>query len=177
MGAGHDLSLVLPVFEAADLQAFRVKHLHRPAVVMPPHVTVPSPFISYDELDPHARAVLAATFAASAPFRFVLGELGRFPQPGVLYLKPEPVAPFVQLHERICDAFASDYSTSAVFHLTLAGWHAESALDALEAEFLQVHGSRLPIAAQAREVWLYEQVDNTWIYRAMFELGHARSGV
>jgi hypothetical protein len=177
MSTGNDLSLVVPVFEAVGLQAFRDKHLHRPAVVMPPHVTVPSPFKSYDEIDQRVMAVLTATVSTLPQFRFALDALERFREPGVLYLKPEPVEPFMRLHQRICDAFVADSSKSVVFHLTLAGWHAASELDTITAEFLQEHGWRLPIEATAREVWLYEQVGGTWLHRASFGLGPAQAGV
>ena len=173
MTAHTDFSLVIPVFEAEALQAFRQKHLHRPAVVMPPHITVPAPFTSFQDFDARTQSQLRSVINAVPAFQFELHDVARFEPPGVLYLEPAPTMPFLHLHHAICDAFAQPPNAEAVFHLTLAGWHAKPALDDIEAEFRRDYGAQLPIHATAREVWLYEQIETYWHLRETFELGLA----
>jgi len=170
MSTQNDLSLVVPVFEAANLQAFRKKHLHRPAVVMPPHVTIPSPFKFYNELNQNSKDHLKSILAAISQFAFWLRVTDRFNDSGVLYLKPEPVDAFERLHQHICDAFLSGYSKSTTYHLTLAGWHTKQKLDEIELEFWNTYGTMLPLQATAKEMWVYEQVSGNWQHRDSFTL-------
>src|SRR5512142_3588495 len=75
----------------------------KPSVGVPPHVTLAFPFVAPGFLDHVLVDELRTVAAAAAPFEVVLRSFGRFPR--VLWLAPEPVAPFAALHERIHAAF------------------------------------------------------------------------
>jgi hypothetical protein len=162
-------ALIVPVDEASELQSFRQEYIHRPGRSMPPHVTVHSPFLSIDEIEGNVLTSLESIFAVTEAFDFQLTETGRFVDPGVLYLVPEPDEPFRGLFEKIKSRFALAVSRKPVFHLTLAGWH-PSSLDAVERNFLSRHGSLLPIAARAAEVCLYETRQGQWFMSRRFVL-------
>ncbi|MDQ1684894.1 MAG: hypothetical protein QOC82_1631 [Frankiaceae bacterium] len=68
---------------------------------MPPHVTLLWPFARRVR-DPHRRG-LAAIAGRHEPFDFALTRVGEFP--GVVYLAPEPAAPFVTLVRAIADTW------------------------------------------------------------------------
>ena len=88
----NDTSLIIPVAEAAFVQPFRERHLHRPGVTMPPHITVRAPFEPLRELIGDDYHTLATLCASCSPFTFRLARLARFAEIGVLYLEPEPAA-------------------------------------------------------------------------------------
>jgi hypothetical protein len=163
-------SLIIPVHEAAFVQPFRVKHLHRPGVTMPPHITVQSPFKPVGALDPQVLNTLRAVCRAYPQFSFMLARTARFVDTGVLYLVPEPPDAFLKLQRTIRTHFPSDSADHPVMHLTLAGWHPTD-LDRIEEEFYREYGDRLPIVAWATEVCLFEQRVNVWMKHSTFALG------
>jgi 2'-5' RNA ligase len=174
MAMDNDTSLIIPVSEAAFLQPFRERYLHRPGVTMPPHITVPAPFKPLRE---HARDgyLRLSTICASFPaFAFRLERLARFDESGVLYLAPEPTEPFMALSEALSapDPPPLEKHARIVFHLTLARKQLPE-LDLLEAEFDRMYGAQLPIRATASEVSLYEKRGERWFKEASFALGIA----
>lgn len=169
MGAQNLTSLIIVVQEASFLQSFREEHLQRPAVTMPPHVTVRSPFLPAAAIDEQVHNRLRGICASFAGIAFTLGRIGRFQDPGVLYLVPEPTEGFHKLSEAIREEFLLEAVGRPVFHLTLAGWHA-SELDRIEQTFRLRYADRLPIYAQATEISLYERVGQIWIKDSEFPL-------
>jgi hypothetical protein len=130
-------------------------------------VTVLYPFVPARRAGPELTEALRETFAPLAPFDFVLTELRRFP--GVLYLAPEPAAPFVALTEA-CVArwpehppYAGAYA-EVIPHLSLAeGDEPPGAADRAT--------SALPLPARAEEVWLMAAGrDGRWRERARIRL-------
>lgn len=84
------------------------------------HVTVLFPF---QAPNPPARRALAAICAKTPVFEVTFPQLGRFPK--VLYLDPDPAAPFIDLTQAVWHAFPSCPPYGGVFdgivpHLTLA---------------------------------------------------------
>ena len=65
--------LVIDVAEAAFVQPFREKYLHRPGVGMRPHVTIISNFRAVEAFDDELRADARAPFASCRSFAFALG--------------------------------------------------------------------------------------------------------
>lgn len=169
MPAPNPTSLIIPVNEAAFLQPFRAKYLHQPGVTMPPHITVQSPFNSVDAIDAEVMMTLQTVCGSCPQFRFTLTKTGRFADPGVLYLAPEPTDGFIALHHTIRARFPTSAAAQPVFHLTLAGWHPIN-LKPIEEEFYQAYGNHLPIQARATEVGLFEQRGNGWVQHATFAL-------
>jgi len=129
----------------------------KPSNGVPAHVTVLFPFVPAAEIDDDLLVDLRELFATLPSFRFELRESRHFP--AVLYLAPEPPEPFVSLTEAVAAAYPRFPPYEGVFdevvpHLTAAeGEHA--VLSRAEGEIRQW----LPIAAEAREVLLLEEVE------------------
>lgn len=70
----------------------------------PAHITLLYPFVAPDRLDSVMRARLRALFAAFPSFAYRLGAIGWF-HDEVMWLAPEPAAPFVALTERLVAEF------------------------------------------------------------------------
>ena len=141
---------------------------------MGPHVTILSNFYAAEALDDEVRAAVRTLFAGLEPLTFTLDELGRFPDPGVLYLEPTPTDELLRLHEAVIGEFSIEAS-DPVFHLTLAGWHPGD-LDRLEQEFREAYGDRVPIAAAVNKVTLYARIGNVWHRDSEYALGLVEPG-
>ena len=162
--AANPTSLVIVIEAASFLQPFREKHLLRPGVTMPPHITVWSPFLPGATVDEQVRRQLQEVCASFAPFTFTLDRIGRFQEPGILYLVPEPSAIFHDLSKMLRRTFLRETADKPVFHLTLAGHH-PGELDKIEGAFYLRHADQLPIAAEATDISLFERVEKTWVKR------------
>ncbi|MEA2290989.1 MAG: hypothetical protein QOF17_9 [Solirubrobacteraceae bacterium] len=120
------------------------------AAGLPPHVTVLYPFVPARRAGPELERDLRATFAHIPAFDFALTSVGRFP--GVLYLAPEPAAPFAALTEACTrrwpehPPYAGAYD-EVVPHLTLAEGPEPPGL-------AEGWGRRLPLRARAEALWL-----------------------
>jgi 2'-5' RNA ligase len=164
-------SLVVPVQEANFIQPFRLKHLHRPGVTMPPHITLRSPFKPMRDIDRKVLSTLAELFGSHPQFRFVLAETAHFSDTGVLYLVPEPAEPFHVLSQAVQLQYPdpAPKHLRAVMHLTLARSTARE-LDVLEREFNDEYRTWLPIEATATEVYLFEKREASWVWQTSFSL-------
>ena len=123
------MSVTLP----GALEWVRRRHVVAAASGAPAHVTLLFPFLPVTRLEPHVRRELAEIARGVTPFEVRFAEVGRFP--GVVYLAPEPTAPFARLTASIVAQFP-DYPPyggaypEAVPHLTLAESD-EGTLDAM----------------------------------------------
>lgn len=143
------------------------------ALGIPAHVTVLYPFHP-PVLSPAAMARLAALFAEFAPFDYWVTELRRFP--GVLYLAPEPEAPFRALTGRVAEAFPDFPPYGGKFadivpHLTLAQLEDADQLEKVAEHFQAACGWRLPLALRAEAVALLDNDHGDWRIGATFRLG------
>ena len=169
-------ALVVEVPEAAaavDAWLERTAYA-KPSNGVPAHVTVLYPFVPAADVDEALLADLRALFAGLPSFAFELRECRHFP--AVLYLAPDPPGPFVALTEAVVAAYSAYPPYEGVFaevvpHLTAAeGEH--SVLGRAEGEIRQ----SLPIAAEAREVVLLEELDpelGRWRTHSRLPLGPA----
>jgi 2'-5' RNA ligase len=139
---------------------------------VPAHVTVLFPFVAPDRIDEAILTALRKILTAVEPFEFRLAQTGWFEQ-SVLWLGPEPAAPFRHLTEILMAAFP-DYPPYAgqfaeiVPHLTV-GDHGTAQELAAAACDVQRH---LPIQNRAQAVTLMaEQPDGRWHRRASLALG------
>ena len=118
--------------------------------VLPPHVTVLYPFVGARRIGDRLIGELEDTFAPQAPFEFELTAVRRFP--GVLYLAPEPAAPFIALTQRCVRRWPEHppyrgAHPEIVPHLTLAeGPEPPGLADRV--------GAMLPLRARAEQIWL-----------------------
>ena len=155
------------------VQAYRNEHDPAAALGVPAHLTVLYPFHP-PGLAPAILARLAALFAQCAPFDYALAELRRFP--GVLYLAPEPEAPFRALTRRVVAAFPDFPPYGGRFmdvipHLTLAQLEDAGRLDRVAAHFQAVCGARLPLRLRTEAVALMDNEQGAWRVCATFPLG------
>lgn len=129
---------------------------------LPPHVTVLHPFLGARHAGPRLSRELVEVFGAVPAFDFALTAVARFP--GVLYLAPEPSAPFVVL-TKLCTGRWPDHPPyrgaydEIIPHLTVAeGPEPPGLADRLAAE--------LPLRARAEELWLMAPVRRSGWRRA-----------
>ena len=163
--------LSISPLETSFLQPFRDELLQRPAVSIPPHVTIRT-FLPAKNIDEQVRQRLRAFFRTHSKFSFKLERIGRFMPQGILYLIPEPIDCFLDLYEGVCREFSLklNHPVEPVFHLTLAGWHPND-LDEIEQKFRARFENLLPIRALAEDVRLYERIGGTrWTEDSVFPL-------
>jgi 2'-5' RNA ligase superfamily len=166
-------ALLVAVPEAADaVDDWRESTSYaKPSSGVPPRLTILSPFTPPASIDNSLIDDLRTLFGAFESFTFELAATGRFP--GVLYLAPDPVEPFVRLTGAVVDAYPDyppygDAFASIVPHLTTAEGDDET-LSKAEADVRL----SLPIAASATEVLLIEEIEPDsacWQARARLSL-------
>ena len=174
---GTSTALVIAV-EQAEAVLGRFRALHDPASAGGgiAHVTLLYPFLKPRALTVEARQRLRAVCAARRPFPFRLATTGRFP--GVLYLAPEPAAPFEALTTALWESFPSQPPYEGRFarivpHLQIAQGDDEAELDALEDQARALLTRIGPIRATARQIQLVDESDGIWRVRWRFRLGSA----
>lgn len=137
---------------------------------MPAHVTVLFPFLPEGRFDGDTLAAIADVIGRHKAFEARFEGCGRFP--GVLYLAPEPAAPFRALTEAVVDRWPETPPFGGQFaeivpHLTIAQGQDDTVLDEAEA------GLRdgLPIVTRVASVDLMVHDGSRWRQRASFALG------
>jgi 2'-5' RNA ligase len=168
--------LLLPVPEATPIvHDYRRRYDRSAAAQVPEHVTLLYPFLPPNQLDAAVLASLRAWFAGWASFPYVLQRTVWFGQ-GLLYLCPEPAAPFVALTQALCERFGlqaydGQYDES-IPHLTVGYDGPREALAAVASELECV----LPVQAVAREAWLMVgHNDTVWQVQERFALAPPRA--
>jgi len=164
LGEGSVTTLIVPVPVADGLLQKSAREAG-----MPPHITIFYPFLNVRTIDAETESVLAALLQEVPSFDFELSDIGRFP--GVVYLSPEPAAPFVALTQALAERWPDHQPYEGAFeeivpHLTVAyGAPIPSGL-----------AERLPVRARAEEVWLMSRVARRWTRRRAFPLGRPTGG-
>lgn len=134
------------------------------------HITLLYPFAEPGEVAGELDR-LRALFAGTPWFAFALTEVRRWDD-GVLYLAPEPAAPFRDLAGEIQATYPDrplygKADIEFVAHCTVVDDQDAAVLDAAEAA-VRPH---LPINAVAIEAWLVELVADGWSVRARLPFG------
>jgi BirA family biotin operon repressor/biotin-[acetyl-CoA-carboxylase] ligase len=166
-------AIVVPVPEAeAVVGDWRRLYTPSGAEDVPAHVTLLSPFVPASRLDERGEHAVRDLIADADEFEFRLAEAGRFD--GVLYLVPDPAAPFVELTGALTARFP-DYPpydgtvTEIVPHLTIAQG-SKPLFDGLCVEL----EPRLPITAVAATASLLERAESgRFRLRASYPLGRS----
>jgi len=152
------LIVAIPEAEAA-VGALRLTGDSSAALGVPAHVTILFPFADPAEVDEPAIADVIASFPV---FDFELDRVERF-ENGIVWLHPEPSAPFAALTGAVWRRFPAypPYEGAhdvVIPHLTVS----ETPVDV---------DVPLPIRASAREVTLLEEAaDGRWAVRRLFPL-------
>ena len=164
-GAAPATAFVVAVPEADPLVAVLRSRFDPSATAgMPAHITVLYPFMPAAQVTPEVLARAADALQGLEPFQFLLARVGRFP--GVLYLAPEPAAPFVALTEALVRAFPAfppfgGVHDGIVPHLTVAQGD-EPTMQQAAAELHAGLSVRGPIAAPCRELYLLQNSSGRW---------------
>jgi 2'-5' RNA ligase len=129
-------AVVVRVPLPAALARLRARWDWAAGVGVPPHVTVVFPFLPADRLTPDVRRALVAIAASHRPFDVRFARVERFPT--VVYLAPEPSAPFTRLTEAVVDRFPDFPPYGGAFeevipHLTITE-SGDAAFDAIAAQ-------------------------------------------
>ena len=168
-------AVVVAVPEAADaVDRWREQTCSdKPSIGVPPHVTLVFPFAPAERIDESLIASLGEVVSRVEKFELELRETARFPE--LLYLPPEPAAPFMQLTGAIVGHFPEHRPYEGAFtlndlvpHLTVAYGDA-AFLDAVETDV----SPKLPIVARVQEAVLLEEVEpdwGRWVVRARLPL-------
>ncbi len=168
-------ALVVLVPEAEELVGpFRAIYDPVANCGMPAHITILYPFKKPEAIDASVTRKLEAFFECHDPFAYALATIAQFP--GVVYLAPDNVSPFVDLMTGIAEEFPENppYGGTikeVVPHLTVGHSENEAVFEKLKAEFTVVAKRELPIASRVDEVWLMEEHEGRWRGRIPFPLG------
>jgi 2'-5' RNA ligase len=166
--------LVLAPEAEALVKDFRLRFDPAAAEGVPAHITLLYPFIAPAGLEAGVLGRLERLFGRFGPFDYALAEPRRFP--GVLYLAPQPEERFKALIGALVEEFPEYPPYGGAFaqvvpHLTVAQVPDEQALEAIEGEFREAAGGRLPIGAHAAEVALMDNRAGPWEVNGVFRLG------
>ena len=142
-----------------------------PEHVVVAHITVAGPFLPIDQLQANVISEIRQYCAARPVFGFKLGCVSSF-STGVVYLVPEPSAPFAALMRW----FADRWPEAPLYGGTYPGLpHVSIATDRMTAEQLADVVSAvqpaLPIEAVARELQLVRTEDRMWHPLERFAFG------
>ena len=144
------------------------------------HVTILFPFKPPEQLSVDVLADLRALFAAQPRFKFSLSSVDGFPS--VVFLAPEPAAPF----ERLTRATAARYPdcppyggafTETIPHLTVAQRPPAENLDQVADRVRSSIEPLLPVACSADEVSLAVRRTNRWSIAERFHLHRGSDAV
>ena len=137
---------------------------------VPAHITLLYPFMSPELLSASVFERVRVIVSRSRRFVFTLSRVDRFP--GVVYLAPDPAAPFMELTRRLVNQFPQflpygDAHEAIVPHLTVArGSDAENSR--VEAELRESLSDG--IACTCSEVVLIENASGRWRQMHAFPL-------
>ena len=146
-------AIIVPVELPVAVRRLRDRMDFAAAQGVPAHVTLLFPFMAPEQLDGDGLRTLARIVAREPAFSFSLERVGRWPD--VVYLAPEPDAPFRRLIAALAEAFP-DYPpyggahAEVVPHVTIVENPRPDYLSAAE----HALPAMLPIREVAREVWL-----------------------
>jgi 2'-5' RNA ligase len=171
MAAADPISgVVVRMALPAPLARIRARDDLAAAAGTPPHVTLLFPFMPVALLRPAVRRELASIAARVEPFEVCFTGVGRFP--GIVYLVPEPAAPFAALTAAIVAKFPHYPPYEGAFdtvvpHLTLV--ESPTARHDAIAEAARRH---LPFAHRVTSIEvLVERGDGRWHSRWRLPLG------
>jgi len=172
-------ALIVPVLSLHDcIQACREEHTRSGADGLIPHITVLYPFVASEAEYVGDRARLRELCATIEPFSVVLEGTGRFPEGGVLYIRPEPVAGLLSVTMQFVNAFPHMHPYEGKIpveklkpHVTVAVNNDGKELDRIEDELKMRALCELPLALEITEIWLAVRSGGTWYERDRFRLG------
>jgi 2'-5' RNA ligase len=173
--ASQEAALVVLVPEVEDLVGrFRQEYDPSAALGVPAHITINYPFLPGVREDESLYRRLTALFAEAAPFEFHFRRVARLRD--LVYLPPEPEAPFRRLIDLVAGYFPESPPYGGVYervvpHLTIAESDDDAVLGSVESQIGPLLAPRFPIWSRAERVWLIHNLGGPWQHRASFPLG------
>jgi 2'-5' RNA ligase len=167
-------ALYVDIPEAEPLVADARRRWDTAGSAVPAHVTILFPFLSPDRLDAASLAALAEVASTVEPFGVTFARHGRFPS--VLWLAPEPAAPFRALTEAMVKRWPDHPPYGGAFdevihHLTVADRAPSDVMDQLADRVV----AQLPISGRVDRLTLSVRHHGAWSLREGFRLGRAAS--
>ena len=126
---GGRTAIVVPITLPDALEAIRRDHVDNARLGVPAHVTLLFPFVPATTIDrktiDEARELIATSRAFDVDFRRVTSFDPNPTKEGVVWLAPEPAAPFIAVTEALAAAFPGyqpygGHHDTVIPHLTLA---------------------------------------------------------
>jgi hypothetical protein len=139
------------------------------------HITLIYPFRDSARVDAETAQAIESVLASFESFAFTLTTVEYFRSPRVvLYLAPEPAAPFKALTNALATEFPDTPPYGGMFdeiipHVQVADEKGTETLTAIEEDV----GPRLPIRATAEQVQLVEHAPEGWRLRQSFTLANS----
>ncbi|HYY43869.1 MAG TPA: 2'-5' RNA ligase family protein [Actinomycetota bacterium] len=160
-------NVIVPIAAAEEaVSAWRSAYDPSAPQGMPAHVTLMFPFLGPRHIGEQTLDSLGALFSAEDPFDVAFRRFGTFP--GVLYLAPEPSAPFSRLTARIARHFGTlpyeGRHSEVIPHLTVA----MDTDDELNQKIEEAVSEHLPIVTRVEEAWLMVLEEDRWRKTAAF---------
>ena len=156
--------VVVPVPDAEPLvSAWRNRFDRSATLGVPAHVTVLYPFLPRERVDEAVLADLAAICRRVGPVEVTFRRTGWFDEADVLWLDPEPAAPFIDLTEAIAAHWPEAQPYGGVFdevtpHLTVA----EAAPPDEVERMRRGLAACLPLRTVVDHAWLYGFDGQAW---------------
>lgn len=155
------------------VSSFRDKYDPSAAKGMPAHITINYPFLPGLNPDKNLYRELTQLFAGINSFSFNFNKFDQFP--GVIYLAPEPEAPFKELIEKVAAHFPESPPYSGAFdnvvpHLTVAHAEDEGLMASIENQLAEQAQQYLPMTLKVEQVWLMDNRSGRWQEQMVFPL-------
>jgi len=156
--------------------AFRARFDPSAAAGMPAHITINYPFVPGVNPDKNLYQALSDLFSKIDSFTFDFHRFDRFPD--VIYLSPEPEAPFIQLIASVATRFPDSLPYGGAFdsvvpHLTIAHAEDEKLLESIEGQLVELAPQHIPMSIQVEQVWLMDNRTGRWQEQKAFELARS----
>jgi 2'-5' RNA ligase len=163
-------AVLIPVPEAEPVvERWRLAHDPAAHSGSPAHITLLVPWLPPERLDEPTLAALDDLFADVVPFDFELTGVRWFGSE-VLWLSPEPAAPFAALTHRVAERFGTPpwdgEFPEVVPHLTVGKSEGGNDLSRAAADI----AARLPVSCRAEQVWVMIGDGTCWSVRHRLRL-------
>ena len=162
--------MLIPVPQAEPLVGrWRLEFDPVAAAGVPAHITLIVPWLPPDEMTDGEFGELGDVLAGVDAFDFTLSHVGWFGR-RVLWLGPDPVAPFLDLTKLLADRFGTppwdDEFDEVVPHLTVG--HASDGVEL--SRVADALAAQLPLDCRAEEVWVMVGDGSRWVISRRFPL-------
>ena len=166
-------TLIAPIIGLESLQEFRIKHLRRPSVTLPPHISICPEFLPTLALGRVGLDGVSKAANMREPFYLTFRRTERH-QAGssILYMVPDSSEDLVGLCQDVHRAYSSKLGEHIhrPLHLTLGVFESPDEMVKAESEFSKLWGGQMPLTGRVERLELYEKQGGVWQCQAAFYL-------